>query len=222
MSEATRSSKRGTWLVALMLAVGAVGNWPAESSAFINLELRPGSQTTVIGAPADVDLYAVSDGAGNQGLSALNVLLSWDPAYLELVDVDVTGSPLMSASGFSYPDPLFGINEALPPADGDGLFVGFAPFGGPVFATPAGTRLATFQFNALAPVPSTLIEILDSLQKPGFAATDTVVYDGSVPNLDVAGTLGTADVRIDVPEPGSIGVAALLALGVLRRKRRSR
>jgi hypothetical protein len=181
-----------------------------SARALINLEFRPGSQTVNVGDPGDVDLYAVSDSSADQYLAAVDLVFAWDPTYLDLFGLDYTGSPLLSAF-FSFPDPLYGINEANPPADGDGLAIGFAPLGVPVAATPAGAYLFTLQFDALAETLGTPISILASLQKPSYLEKRTIVFDGTVPNLDVTGTLSGAMVTI-VPEPATV-LLGIVALG---------
>lgn len=158
----------------------------------INLELRPADQSVTIAAgTVSVGLYAVSDSGGNQLLAAINAIIQWDPAKLDLVGVDATGAVPLLASGF--PDDPFNLNEANPPQDGDGLYVAFAPLGNPVAATPAGILITSFVFDIVTTTPGTAVSILAD---GGTPLTHTVVFDGTVPNLDVTGTLSGAVIEI--------------------------
>jgi hypothetical protein len=160
--------------------------------ADINLEWRPESQTGQVDGLVEIGLYVVSDDPEmDQLLSALDVIIAWEPAYLELSGVTGDGNPNWIFSGFSN-DP-YGLNETIPPQDGDGLYTALAALGTPVHATPEGTLVITFQFTALAVTDETPLEILESAGSP---PGRTIVYDGTVPNLDVTGTLGSARVEI--------------------------
>lgn len=187
----------------------------APAKAAINLELQPGVQIVNVGDTVNVGLYASSDTSVNQALAALNVILGWDTGYLQLTGHTQAGAVPMMSTGFPLNDP-YGINGPSFPADGDALFVGFAPLGNPALATPAGSLITTFQFTALAQTSGTLLDILTSAGSP---LTNTVVYDGFVPALDVTGTL-TGSTIIIIPTPASV---AALALGffVMGRRRRA-
>ncbi len=176
--------------VSLCLLVVAASATAVQAN--INLELRPATQTVAVGALVEIGLYAVSDDPEmDQLLAAMDVIIAWNPALLELSGIDDTGGPVLLFSGFA-PDP-YGLNEVIPPQDGDGIYSALAALGQPVPATPAGTLITTFQFSALATTSSTLVEILELAGDP---EGHTVVLDGTVPNLDVTGTLGSAEVTI--------------------------
>lgn len=158
----------------------------------INLEWRPVDQTVLVDDVVHLGLYAVSDSGEDQLLSAVDLLFSWDPSDLELQGLDPAGGAGLLFSGFPGGD-VYNLNEAVPPQDGDGYYLAFAPFVSAVAATPSGTLLTTFLFRALAETPSTQVLILETAGAP---EGRTVVFDGSVPNTDVTGTLGSATVTI--------------------------
>jgi len=191
---------------------------PAAAPANIDLQWRPADQTVQPGNPVSISLFAVSDDPQRvQLLSAMDVVFSWQPQFLRLDGLTQSGAVPLLYSGFPPNDPS-GLNEIIPPADGDGLYQALARLGQPVEATPQGTLMTTFLFTALAPTAGTDLLILPAGGSP---PTRTVVWDGTVPNHDVTGLLGSATVRV-VPEPSS---AVLLAVGVVacvsapRRKR---
>jgi len=196
--------------VCLLLA----GSYPQPASALVNLEWRPAAQVVQVGDEVRIGLYAVSDNEADQLMAAMDVIIAWDPAYMELLGVDCEGCPNWLFSGFMT-DP-FGLNEAIPPQDGDGMYTALAPLGVPIPATPAGTRVTTFRFRALAVTEATVLDILESAGSPtGY----TIVYDGTIPNTDVTGTLGNAEVTIvcqlcvgDLNDDGQIDLVDLATL----------
>ena len=108
----------------------------------------------------------------------------------------------------------YGLNEVIPPQDGDGLYRAEAPLGNPVIPTASGALITTFEFLALAEAPSTTLDILAT----GGDGGTTVVFDGLVPGLHVTGTLGSATVEI-TPEPTTLSLLALGGLLVITRRR---
>ncbi|MHC4219869.1 MAG: hypothetical protein ACYSU7_15615 [Planctomycetota bacterium] len=184
------SAAAGSAPVIMML----LGLAATPAAANIDLELRPAIQTVFIGPGAEVDvgLYAVSDSAGDQLLSAIDAIIQWDPEYLKLLGNHGIGAVTLIASGFPLGDP-FGLNEADPPQDGDGMYVAWAQLGTPVAATPAGTLITTFVFEPIKYNPATPVNILSTAGSP---PGNSVVYDGTVPGLDVTGTLGGCLIEI--------------------------
>jgi hypothetical protein len=172
--------------------------------ANIDLEWRPLDQTVHTGETARIGLYAVSDSPVDQYFSAAQVIIGWDPNCMDLTGLDQAGSVPLYASSFP-PDDAFGLNEAVPPADGDGLWVGLA-FPGVLPATPAGSLLTSLLFQALGPVAGTNVTILIS----GGSPTGYTKVIGEIPNLNVLGTIGAPATVTILPEP----TAGLLALSV--------
>jgi MYXO-CTERM domain-containing protein len=195
-------------LVGLCLVVPAV-------QANIDLEWRPLSQTVIVGQPLGIGLYAVSDSSQSQWFSAAQVIIGWDPAYLLLTGNDDTGGVDWLGSGF-IPGDSFGINEANPPADGDGMWTGMVTFGEERPASPAGTLLTTITFNALALTSETLVTILPSASHPPYPTgyTKLLSLQGSV-----LGNLGSPAGVTIIPEPAGLTLLALggLLLGARRR-----
>jgi hypothetical protein len=194
----------------------------SAASAAIDLELRQPSQIVIVGQTVQIGLYAVSDNLSNQSLSTVDLVFSWDPSYLQLISLNQTGADANVLSAFFPAGDMWGLNEAVPPQDGTGLQLTWAMFGSPVQATPAGTLLTTFQFQALTETPlfspTQMIINTSGGNGPG-GPRETKVLSGEESNLPVTGQLGMAEVTI-VPEP-SIGIMAALALGgaTVRRKR---
>ena len=193
-------------LVPLVLGAAARGN-----EIDIDLEWRPLEQTAAVGETVGVGLYAVSAGESPHYFSAAQVIINWDAAYLELLGTDETGGVGLYSSGFPADD-AFGLNEASPPADGDGLWVGLA-FPDVLPATPDGSLLTTLIFEAVAPTPGTAVAMVPSGGDP-LGYTKII---GDEPGLDVLGTIGPpASIQI-VPEPATAMAFILGVLMLLRR-----
>jgi hypothetical protein len=196
------------------LACAMGGLMAAAAAADVNLELRVTDPSVGVGELVSVGLYAVSDSEVSQLVSAIQMVLAWDPAHLDLMGINQAGAVPLLLSYFP-PNDVFGLNETTPPQDGDGFYAALGQLGNPLPATPAGTLITTFQFQALADTASTSVEIQPSGGKP---ATETVVFSGVVPNLDITGDLIGAKVVIgapclgDVNEDGTVNVEDLVAV----------
>jgi hypothetical protein len=150
----------------------------------INLEWRPTEQTVSVGETVNIGLYAVSDDETDQLFLAIDLGFAWDPLEMQLLGLDDTGALELDCSAFL----VHVLNEETPPQDGDGYYAAWAPLFGPTpAATPEGALVTTFQFEALSQTPGTLLEMLEEY---------TIVFDGTIPGLDVTGTLGSAVVTI--------------------------
>ena len=212
MSAAQTISSRQLAMAALVMVSLA-----ASTRADINLEWRPTHAVATVGAEVGLGLYAVSDAPHDQFFSAVQAIIAWDPNHLRLIGTDQTGGIGLFSAGF-MPDDAFGLNEACPPADGDGLWAGLA-FPSVLPATPDGSLLATMIFEALLPVDETGVAILPSAGDP-LGYTKVI---GDVPGLNVLGHIGPPVSVAIVPEPGGLGLfmVALLAVQGARRRRRT-
>lgn len=178
--------KTRQFLPAIVLAACLM---PVVSPANINLDLRPDNQIATVGSTVNLTLYAVSDSAQNESIGAMDVIITWDPAKLQLVGFTNAGNGYAwFQSGFLLPG---GLNASY--SDGDAIWTAFAQPGMPAYATPAGLKVTTFQFTALATTPATAVAIPRNR-----GGEQTTVYDGVLPNTDVTGTLDPgANVQID-------------------------
>lgn len=194
----TGRSRKCVCALAVLGAVASAAWTMADDDVLISLEWRPVSQTVRVGDPAEIGLYAVTD-EETQLFRALDLVFAWDPEVLELDGLTDTGQLLSSgfpASGDG------GLNEVVPPQDGDGYYRALAQLGDPIEVTPAGLLITTFEFRALATAASTLVEILPSGGSP---LIETVVWGGPGANTNVTGTLGSAEVTVFCMEcPGDL------------------
>ena len=196
---------------ALLAALAATAAAHADNE--INLSLVGPSSDVVVGQTFEVKLRAASLPASNLvGVSFIGIdcVIKWDPTKVQLLGLSSTGSvPLMNSYLPSPASDYTGVNESSPPADGNALYYAFANFGNPVQVSSNGVQVTTFRFKAIAEFQSSKVEILPSYTVRQRA--DTVVYDGTVPGLDVLGAISAATVtqappcRCDLDGDGIVG-----------------
>ncbi len=176
----------------LLLLTSWVAAAPAAAGT-VSLEWRQEPGVVHVGDIVRIGLYAVSDDPGaNQSMAGLDVILSWDNACLQLLGVENNGPYAWLFSGFPAADP-FGLNEQVPPQDGDGLYLAQGDFVLPE-ATPDGLLVTTFRFRALAGTCGTVLGILEAAGTP---LTQTVVWSGVMPGTPITGVLGALTLAID-------------------------
>jgi hypothetical protein len=147
----------------------------------------------VIGQTVDVQVLVQ---ANNQTrITSCDLVFGWDTTKLEFVGIDNSNilEPLASflpQGNWDY----YGINETLPPADGNGLYYWLAPLTGiPVYITQQPSLLTTLKFKVLPNYTPTSVDILPEFTV--FHTAETVIYGSDVPGMNVTGTLTNAPVN---------------------------
>lgn len=209
-------------LTFLGLAAALVCAGGVHSSAAVNLELRPLSQSGNIGDTLGFDLYAVASTGADEQVSAMDIIFTWDSSLIgPEVGTDGLGAPeavwdydglLYQASGINGRD----INTGDILNDGAYMYTAAAPLGSPVTVTSAGLKVVELRFTALAATPGTPINMVAS-----FGQDQTKVFDGMNANTDIKGTLAGATMTV-VPEPtGLLALAsgAVSLFGLFKRSR---
>jgi hypothetical protein len=174
----------------------------AEAPANVDLEWRVSAPIVRVGETFEVGLYAVSDDGGDQTVTAIQAILSWDPNVLVLAGKIDNGPNNWTISAFDDDSNLDGLNAdcrsdadcgpdpdaycgpdlfcepdytGLPYNDGDAWYQAFAHSLSPMpVATPEGMLVTTILFTAVAPTPATELVIPPTA---GSGATSTRVID---------------------------------------------
>ena len=191
----------------LLVAMLAVAAFSVRATAVVNLELRPEFQQVSIGDVVEIGLYAVSSSDAGEAFSGLDVVLKWDPLFLELLKAVNDGPHAWSfIFGFPPDGALDGLNDTF--LDGDALFQA-ASFGSAT-ATPGGVLVATLRFLARNGSPDTQL-VIES--ESGLSTKTTVFEPGGA---DVTGELGTTMISVlgSIPAVSEWGLL-ILALLVL-------
>lgn len=118
----------------------------------------------------------------------MDVVILWDAARLGAPALGPSQSWWLS-DGFFEASPG-GINVELD--DGDAMYTAWANLGAPVTVTDAGLLCVEMTFTAQLSTGLTVIQIAPSLGQ----YSQTKVFDGSSPNTDIKGELGSARIII--------------------------
>ncbi|MFZ9880271.1 MAG: MopE-related protein [Phycisphaerales bacterium] len=170
--------------VALALSCTAV----SHAGGSIDLRLVPPAAPVILGQTFDVKMRAqrTATPTGAESFIAIDSIIKWNPQHLKLMGLTSTGSvPLLSSYFPSPAEDYTGINEASLPADGNALYAALGQLGSPTEIPAAGVQIVTFRFRVETLFTTTQVEILPELTV--LYTGETVVYDGTVPGLDVFG-----------------------------------
>lgn len=150
-----------------------------------------------------VDLFAASSTANTTAIAALDVLLAWDPAELELVDVDNTfADHAWLLTGF-LPDPD-GVNTST--TDGEALFTALTSPGLPAAVPPTPLRVTTFLFRPIVALPTGSGV---SLAASAGTFARTAVYSYVTPGLAVTGDISDVATLFTCPFGGRYCTGAI-------------
>lgn len=160
-----------------------------QAQAAVNLEFRPASQTVTNNTVVEVELYAVSDNAGNQTVGRLQAVFTWDPTVLRLSGILDNGPYDWLSLGFPNSAVNAPLTSGIPANDGGAAVVALSQFDPNPFAdaTPAGLLVATLQFTAIDTETDSPVALTANI-----GSDITVVYDipAGETQMDVTGTLG--------------------------------
>jgi hypothetical protein len=178
-----------------------------NSNAKINLEVVAPDISVSVGQTFEVPIMMMAATEPQRYLVS-DIIFSWDQTKLEFTGLNHIGShPLIWVPPSGMPCPagyvncegIGGdytlINEAIPPADGNGLYYGYGQLGYVFMVDLQPVQIVRLQFKVLQPFVETQIRIL-----PEFITTvnnqplinKTVVYGSNVPGLSVLGTITNA------------------------------
>jgi hypothetical protein len=166
--------------VALALGVGTFG---PPAAADIDLIWSPAEQTVGLDDTVELDLIAVSDDASTQYFAALDAIILWDPAHLDLIGVDDAHAGYPFVSSHFLPDPD-GLNTNL--HDGDALFTALAPGGQEAPVPPEGLVITRFEFTAVGHTPGTEVRFAETMSS--YARTRLRQLDLSDVTGDISAT----------------------------------
>jgi hypothetical protein len=176
----------------------------------VDMSLTPSTQNVTPGCVACVDV--VLSTAGTSAVSAVDVIISWDPAEVSLVQAVPNPAYSWLATGFlNDPD---GINDDV--TDGQALYTALASPLSPI-SVPPSANIVTFQFMVIGDAE---IEVLPSLGT--FGVTKVV---GTSPGEILTGVLPGAAVGVTTAigtwtdlggaSPGVAGFPVLTGTGTL-------
>jgi hypothetical protein len=151
-------------------------------------------------------------------ITSVDMVFTWDNTKLQLIGLDNTGTLANTNMSF-FPGccswDYYGMNEVVPPQDGNGLYFWLAPLTGVPVMVSNEALLTTFKFRKLTNFTSTTVDII-----PQFTVTwpaDTIIYGSggnitgtihgvtiSLGDLDQNGAVGASDLALFLAEWGTI------------------
>lgn len=138
----------------------------------VDVDLVPSATLAPAGCTIEVELVLTSSSL--ESISAVDAVLSWDPAKLELLQATPSGAGWFASGFFNDPD---GINDDE--FDGEAIWTALGNFGAPP-TVPPDLVVAAFEFRVLADAQ---LELL-----PQLGAAATKVF-GVVPGQELTGSL---------------------------------
>ena len=158
----------------------------------VDLEWRLMSNTAIHpGDNVQVGLYAVAREPVIMG--TMDVIVFWDAEILALTGVDDQGPYDWMYSGFRDDSRADGLNDTWD--DGNGYYKAWGQIGGLPFAVPKGFLITVVELTALTP-GECHIEII-----PEYGiGSETAVWGGWIPGINVVGELGDIVVTVERDE----------------------
>lgn len=184
----------------IVAAAVAACYFSPSAHGLVDLVLRAPRGVFRVGEAVPIGLYAVSDTGVSEPFTALQTVLLWDPAALELTGLVRTGAIAWTASLFPEDSDTDGLNAdcgvgllfcnpytGLPFNDGDAFYFAFVLIpSSPPLATPQGSLVTTLQFVARQPIGAAEIRLVESL---GALSETHVLHAQSEQTVDVTGRL---------------------------------
>jgi len=195
----------------ISLLCSSVAFSQTDPNGKINLSMVSlADQPVQVGETIDVQIKMNAD-TTDQRFVVADIIFGWDNTKLEFLEVDHTGShpyiwlPLSGLpcvedeNGNAIDDPLcnglrdfYGINEAMPPADGNGLYFAYGELGQTFILTNEEVNVARLRFKVIDSFTET--EVFFIPQATANYTAKTVVYGSYIPGLNVTGSLTSATV----------------------------
>jgi hypothetical protein len=138
----------------------------------------------------------------NQRYLVSDIVFGWNPKHIELIGVNHEGSHPMiwdSVSGLptGQGGDYYGLNEVMPPADGNGLYFGYAELGQHLLVTNEQVKIVNFIFRVVGRFDTTEVSLIPELTIDYPAKT--VVYGSYIGGMKVTGTLTNATIDAFIP-----------------------
>jgi len=192
----------------VIAACGSIGAGASAQNPLIGVELVGPAANVVVGDTINVKVRLKREIIDSfqpigHSFAAFDMVFAWNPAHLKLLGRTQVGAVPLLASYFPSPAVDYtGINEVVPPQDGDGLYFALAPLGNPVQVSEQGVLVTTLQFKVLSAFVETWVDVLPELTVT--FTGKTAVYDGTFAGLDITGTLTHALIRQIDPCPSDL------------------
>lgn len=149
-----------------------------------------------VGESVSVPLVAYASPAVR--MNAADIIIKWDNTVLCFDGIDNSTNTLPALMSF-LPAPkgwygdLSGINEVIPPADGDALYYWLSPLCGCATMVDGFDTMTVFKFTVLQPFASTSVEFIPALTYTSYPE-ETIVWGSNVGGWPVTGSTTSATI----------------------------
>lgn len=177
---------KSSWIAVAALCIAAHSLLAATADDGVRLEWRPSASTVDVYGIVELKLFAVATTDPPPSISAVEAIITWDPAVFEFVGM-VDDSPYdWLATGLPNDSIFDGVNSSLD--DGDAYYRAFAQFGDPPAVSAVGFLLATFRFAARATTDGSEVNLIDEVGQ----FTQSAVWDAAEAGTNLLSGLGSA------------------------------
>lgn len=194
-----------------------------DPNAKIDLSLVPSTNQVELDQTFEVSLMMNAQ-TTPQRYFVSDIIFGWNPNELEFVGISHENSHpfiMLPISGLPYCPPgqstgcgdFYGINEVLPPVDGNGLYQGYGQLGEVWIVDSQPVQIVKFIFKVIAPFETTEISFIPQLTVN--YPHSTRVYGSYIPGLEVTGTLTNAVVEFSRPLLGDFNLDGAVDSGDL-------
>lgn len=164
----------------------------------VDLALVPANNSVLVDSVIQVDLVASSSTCSDQPAASVEIIIAWNPAFLQLVGKTDRFDGVWNDSKFPDDSQLDGLNAPfgdVPGNDGDAYYLAFAGFtlNEAAFLTEAGVVVTTFEFLALDGVVSTPIAIPLSV---GLFTNTRVLGAGVNAGQNITGSISSTSIQV--------------------------
>lgn len=174
----------------------------AQTDPNAKIDLTMIAPTNSVGIGDEIEIQVIASAQTTpQRYFVSDIVFGWDSTKLQLLGLSHEGSHptiWVPPSGFPCPEGFVGcqgiggdytgVNEAIPPQDGNALYYGFGELG-VVFIIDEPIQIVRFRFKVLESFTDTSVYFI-----PELGLAETVVYGSYIPGLSVTGILTNATI----------------------------
>jgi|688.fasta_scaffold419229_1 hypothetical protein len=192
-------------LTAIMLALGIATSIEAQTDPNAKIDLTMIAPTSVVGVNEEIEVQIVASAQTTpQRYLVADIVFGWNPTELQFIGLSHEGShPLLWVPPSGMPCPAgyqncegiggdyTGINESIPPADGNALYYGYGKLGS-VWIIDEPVQIVKLRFKVISSFSQSDVYFIPEITVD--AQQKTIVYGSYIPGLPTTGILTNATV----------------------------
>jgi len=192
-------------MTAILLALGIAASTQAQTDPNAKIDLTMVAPTSAVGVDEEIEVQIIASAQTTpQRYFVADIVFGWNPNELQFIGLSHVGShPLLWVPPSGMPCPAgyqncegiggdyTGINESIPPADGNALYYGYGKLGS-VWLIDEPVQIVKLRFRVLAPFSESNVYFIPEININ--AEQKTIVYGSYIPGLSTTGVLTNATV----------------------------